>query len=88
MRPDLQAVIDAVNAADPKPDAWISSQFRRYLQRLGYQGVSICMLEDSKNRYICSGIDPLGDKPFCRTYTVTEMRMILHVSHIFWRYIK
>lgn len=89
MNDSLLAAVASLQAVSPKSDSWVSSEFRRYLQRLGYQGVSVCRVEEAaKGRYVCSGLDPMGEKPFCRTYTIAEMRMILHVGHIFWRYIK
>lgn len=89
MNDSLQAAVASLQAVSPKSDSWISSEFRRYLKRLGFQGVSVCLVEESvKGRYVCSGLDPMGGKPFCRTYTIAEMRMILYAGNIFWRYIK
>jgi hypothetical protein len=85
----LQAAVTSLQVASPKSDSWVSSEFRRYLKRLGFQGVSVCQVEEAaKGRYVCSGMDPMSEKPFCRTYTIAEMRMILHVGCIFWRFIK
>lgn len=85
----LQSIVDKLDITSPKSDSWVCSEFRRYLVRLGFQGVSVCRIDDvAKCRYICSGMDPMGGKPFCRTYSRDEMRMILHVAHIFWRYVK
>lgn len=89
MNDSLQAAVASLQAVSPKSDNWVSSEFRRYLKRLGFQGVSVCRVEEAaKGRYVCSGIDPMSEKSFCRTYTVAEMRIILYAGHIFWRYIK
>lgn len=61
--------------------------FKTMLRRLGFLGVSARKVDDAL--YVICAVDPMDDKrPFCRTYSLDDMRCITHASDIFWRYIK
>lgn len=61
--------------------------FRTMMKRLGFLGVSVRKVDDGL--YVVCGYDPINEKyPFCRTYSLEDMRCITHASDIFWRYIK
>lgn len=67
----------------------VISGFRRYLNRLGFLSTSVVSVPDSDDRFCVSAYDPMNEKaPFCRVYSIDDMRVIMHVGNIFWRYIK
>lgn len=73
---------------DPVVSSVISG-FRKYMIRLGFRSVSLICAPDCDDHWCVSAYDPMNEKiPFCRVYSVDDMRSIMHVGDIFWRYIK
>ena len=67
----------------------VVASFRKYLKRLGFLSVSVVLVPDYDGRWCVSAYDPMNENaPFCRVYSVDDMRSIMHVGDIFWRYIK
>lgn len=67
----------------------VVASFCKYLKRLGFLSVSVVPVPDYDGRWCVSAYDPMNEKaPFCRVYSVDDMRSIMHVGDIFWRYIK
>lgn len=70
-------------------DGYVASNFRIYMKRLGFYGCSIKQMEQDPSHYAVCAYDRMNEKvPFSRVYTLDDMRAIMHVSDIFWRYIK
>lgn len=61
--------------------------FCGYLHRLGYSSCTSQYLPEV-GRYLVTGYDASGLEHFARAYTPDEMREIVNVSQIFWRYVK
>lgn len=73
---------------DPAVSSVIAS-FRKYMNRLGFISVSLVSVPDYDDHWCVSAYDPMNERlPFCRVYSVDDMRSIMHVGDIFWRYIK
>lgn len=67
----------------------VISGFRKYMKRFGFRSVSVIPAPDCDDHWCVSAYDPMNEKvPFCRVYSVVDMRSIMHVGDIFWRYIK
>lgn len=75
-----------IEEVDPRS---VVSGFRKYLNRLGFLSISVVSVPDCDDRFCVSAYDPMNEKvPFCRVYSVDDMRAIMHVGNIFWRYIR
>lgn len=68
---------------------FVISGFRKYMKRLGFLSVSVVLAPGCDDHWCVSAYDPMNEKePFCRVFSVDDMRAIMHVGDIFWRYIK
>lgn len=68
---------------------YVVQDFRKFMKRLGFYGVSIKEVEQLSGSYAVCAFDRMNEKvPFSRVYTLEEMRCITHASDIFWRYLK
>lgn len=73
---------------DPLVSSVISG-FRKYMKRFGFLSISVVPAPDCDDHWCVSAYDTMDEKkPFCRVYSVDDMRSIMHVGDIFWRYIK
>ena len=61
---------------------------RAFLRRLGFQSPSIKQSKDVPGMFVVTAYDPIDRYNFCRSYTIEDIRCIVHASDIFWRFIK
>ena len=65
------------------------TNFRGYMKRLGFYGVSIKKLEQDPNLWAVCAFVRMNEKvPFSRIYSLEDMRCITRAGDIFWRYLK
>ena len=63
--------------------------FRKFMIRLGFEGVSIKRMEQDPNLFAVCALDRMNESvPFSRVYSLDDIRCITHASDIFWRYLK
>ena len=63
--------------------------FRKFMIRLGFEGVSIKRMEQDPNLFAVCAFDRMNESvPFSRVYSLDDIRCITHASDIFWRYLK
>ena len=67
---------------------YVATSMRAFMCRLGFQSSSVKQSKDVPGMFVVTAYDPVDRYNFCRSYTIEDIRCIVHASDIFWRYIK